>query len=146
MYHWRGPAMGEEKGRRLARADLWLPVPPGGGGQGGAVPAGSGAFRARAPEGFGRRRAASGVRRPRLRRGVRGGVLLGWEEHQRSRGGSVVAKTVVEARLRGDEEAFAWATASLGEARRSKKRRASALLEAVVEELAFDLGARHFPP
>jgi hypothetical protein len=58
----------------------------------------------------------------------------------------MVAKTVIEARLRGDEEAFAWATASLGEARRSKKRRASALLEAVVEELAFDLGARHFPP
>ena len=59
----------------------------------------------------------------------------------------MVAKTVVEARKRGDEEAFAWATASLGEARRSKKRRASALfLEAVVEELAFDLGARHFPP
>jgi hypothetical protein len=58
----------------------------------------------------------------------------------------VVAKTVVEAGLRGDEEAFAWATASLGEARRSKKRRASALLEAVVEELAFDLGARQFPP
>ena len=53
----------------------------------------------------------------------------------------MVAKTVVEARLRGDEEAFAWATASLGEARRSKKRRATALLEAVVEELAFDLGS-----
>src|SRR5918995_5916301 len=79
MYHWRGPRGGEEKGRRLARADLWLPVPPGGGGRGGAVPAGSGAFRARAPEGLGRRRAATGVRRPRLRRGVRGGVLLGWE-------------------------------------------------------------------
>ena len=59
----------------------------------------------------------------------------------------MVAKTVVEARLRGDEEAFAWATASLGEARRGKKRRATALfLEAVVEELAFELGARHFPP
>ena len=58
----------------------------------------------------------------------------------------MVAKTIVEARLRGDEEAFAWATASLGEARRGKKRRATALLEAVVEELAFDLGARHFPP
>ena len=58
----------------------------------------------------------------------------------------MVAKTVVEARLRGDEEALRWATASLGEARRSKKRRAAALLEAVVEELAFDLGARRFPP
>ena len=58
----------------------------------------------------------------------------------------MVAKTVVEARLRGDEEAFAWATASLEEARRSKKRRATGILEAVVEELAFDLGARHFPP
>ena len=58
----------------------------------------------------------------------------------------MVAKTVIEARLRGDEEAFAWATASLGEARRSKKRRSSAILEAVVEELAFDLGARRFPP
>ena len=58
----------------------------------------------------------------------------------------MIAKTVVETRLRRDEEAFAWATASLGEARRRKKRRASALLEAVVEELAFDLGARHFPP
>jgi hypothetical protein len=58
----------------------------------------------------------------------------------------MVAKTVVEARSCGDEEAFAWATASLGEARRSKKRRATALLEAVVDELAFDLGARYFPP
>jgi hypothetical protein len=58
----------------------------------------------------------------------------------------VVAKTVVEARLRGDEEAFAWATSSLGEVRRGKKRRSTALLEAVVEELAFELGARDFPP
>lgn len=58
----------------------------------------------------------------------------------------MVAKAAVEARVRGDEEAYAWATALLGEARRSKKRRATALLEAVVEELAFDLGARHFPP
>ena len=58
----------------------------------------------------------------------------------------MVAKTAVGARLHGDEEAFAWATASLGEARRSKKRRSIALLEAVVEELAFDLGARRFPP
>lgn len=58
----------------------------------------------------------------------------------------MVAKAAVETRLRGDDEAYAWATASLGEARRSKKRRAAALLEAVVEELAFDLGARHLPP
>ncbi len=58
----------------------------------------------------------------------------------------MVAKAAVGARLRGDEEAFAWATASLGEARRSKKRRSIALLEAVVEELAFDLGAKRFPP
>jgi hypothetical protein len=59
----------------------------------------------------------------------------------------VTTKTVTEAaRLRGDEEAFAWATASLGEARRGKKRRLAALLEAVVEELAFDLGAASFPP
>ena len=34
----------------------------------------------------------------------------------------------------------------LGEARRSKKQKSAALSEAVVEELAFDLGARHFPP
>lgn len=58
----------------------------------------------------------------------------------------MVAKTAIETTLRSDEDAFAWATASLGEARRSKKRKATALLEAVVEELAFDLGARRFPP
>lgn len=56
------------------------------------------------------------------------------------------AKTMIGTRSRGDEEAFAWATAALGDARRTKRRRATALLEAVVEELAFDLGARHFPP
>lgn len=48
--------------------------------------------------------------------------------------------------LLDDEEAFLWATASLGEARRSGKRRSIALLEAVVAELAFDLGAGDFPP
>ncbi len=58
----------------------------------------------------------------------------------------MIAKTVVEVGTRGDEEAFAWATASLGEARRSKRQKTAALLEAVVEELAFDLGAKHFPP
>ncbi len=48
--------------------------------------------------------------------------------------------------LRGDEEAFLWATASLEEARRDGKRRSAALLEAVLEELAFGLGAAGFPP
>ena len=57
----------------------------------------------------------------------------------------MVAKTI-ETRARQDEEAFVWATASLGEARRSNKQKSAALLEAVVEELAFDLGAKHFPP
>lgn len=46
----------------------------------------------------------------------------------------------------GDEEAFLWATAAMGEARRTEKLRSAALLEAVVEDLAFDLGARAFPP
>jgi hypothetical protein len=45
-----------------------------------------------------------------------------------------------------DEEAFLWATASLGEARRGGKRRSAGLLEAVVEDLAFGLGAGRFPP
>ncbi len=54
--------------------------------------------------------------------------------------------TVEAARLRGDEEAFLWATASLGEARRRERRRSAAILEAVVEELAFSLGAADFPP
>lgn len=49
-------------------------------------------------------------------------------------------------RLCGDEEAFLWATVSLGEARRDGKRRSAELLEAVVGELAFDLGAGDFPP
>lgn len=52
----------------------------------------------------------------------------------------------VATRLCGDEEALLWATASLGEARRDGKRRSAELLEAVVEELTFDLGARRFPP
>ncbi len=46
----------------------------------------------------------------------------------------------------GDEEAYLWATAALGEARRTGKQRSAGLLEAVVEDLAFDLGARAFPP
>jgi hypothetical protein len=54
-------------------------------------------------------------------------------------------KTVSEAGLY-NEESFLWATAALGEARRERKRRSAALLEAVVEELAFDLGAAAFPP
>jgi len=59
----------------------------------------------------------------------------------------VAATTAVElVRVRGDEEAFLWATSSLGKARREGKRRSAALLEAVVEELAFDLGAGDFPP
>lgn len=59
----------------------------------------------------------------------------------------MTTKTAIEAaRPRSAEEAFAWATASLGEARRAKKQRSAALLEAVVEELAFDLGAGGFPP
>lgn len=45
-----------------------------------------------------------------------------------------------------DEETFNWATTSLGEARQSGRERTVALLEAVVEELAFDLGAKAFPP
>jgi hypothetical protein len=62
-------------------------------------------------------------------------------------GWCVTTKVEVKAAgLCGDEEAFAWATASLGEARRGKKQRSAALLEAVVEELAFDLGAGGFPP
>jgi hypothetical protein len=48
--------------------------------------------------------------------------------------------------LCGDEEAFLWATSALGEARRTGKLRSAALLEAVVEDLAFELGAREFPP
>jgi hypothetical protein len=59
----------------------------------------------------------------------------------------MATETVLEAaRLRGDEEAFLWATASLGHARREVNRRLAALLEAVVEELAFGLGAASFPP
>jgi hypothetical protein len=59
----------------------------------------------------------------------------------------VATKTAAEATgLRGDEEAFLWATASLGEARRDGRERTAALLQAVVEELAFGLGARAFPP
>lgn len=54
--------------------------------------------------------------------------------------------TADRAKLLGDEEALLWATASLGEARRAGKRRSIALLEAVVAELAFDLGAGKFPP
>lgn len=45
-----------------------------------------------------------------------------------------------------DEEAVLWASAALGEARRGGRLGAAALLEAVVEELAFELGARDFPP
>jgi hypothetical protein len=48
--------------------------------------------------------------------------------------------------LRGDEEASLWATASLREARQGGERTSAALLEAVVEEQAFGLGARGFPP
>ena len=47
---------------------------------------------------------------------------------------------------RGDEEAFLWATAALGQARKDGKGRARVALEALVEDLAFDLGARSFPP
>ena len=54
--------------------------------------------------------------------------------------------TAGRAELLGDEEALLWATASLGEARRAGKRKPIALLEAVVAELAFDLGAGRFPP
>lgn len=50
------------------------------------------------------------------------------------------------AKTRGDEEAFLWATAALGEARRQKKNRTENLLGALVEDLAFALGARSFPP
>lgn len=53
---------------------------------------------------------------------------------------------VETARPCDDEEAFLWATASLGEARRNDKRRSAALLEAVVEDLAFGLGAGRYPP
>jgi hypothetical protein len=48
--------------------------------------------------------------------------------------------------LRGDEETVLWATASLGGACREGRRASAALLEVLVEELAFDLGARTFPP
>ncbi|QIN84423.1 hypothetical protein GBA63_18580 [Rubrobacter tropicus] len=53
---------------------------------------------------------------------------------------------VEKAGVCGDEEAFLRATASLGEARRDGKCRSAELLAAVVEELAFDLGAGDFPP
>ena len=46
----------------------------------------------------------------------------------------------------GDDEAFLWATAALGEARRTEKLRSAALLKAVVEELAFDLARELFLP
>jgi hypothetical protein len=59
----------------------------------------------------------------------------------------VTTKTVAgTTRLCGDEEAFLWAIASLGEVRRDGKRRSAELLEAVAGELTFDLGARRFPP
>ena len=57
-----------------------------------------------------------------------------------------VGTAVRAAGLRGDEEAFLWATAALGEARKSHRSRSQAALEAVVEDLAFGLGARSFPP
>jgi hypothetical protein len=45
-----------------------------------------------------------------------------------------------------DEEAFLWASAALGEAHRGGKLGSAALLEAMVENLAFELGARDFSP
>lgn len=54
--------------------------------------------------------------------------------------------TVGAQRLRGDEEAFRWATAALGAARRREESRSLPMLEALVEDLAFGLGARSFPP
>ena len=48
--------------------------------------------------------------------------------------------------MRGDEEAFLWATVALGEARERGSSRVRASLEALLEDLAFDLGARSFPP
>lgn len=58
-----------------------------------------------------------------------------------------MAETALQAvEMRGDEEAFLWATAALGEARKHPKRRTNAALEALVEDLAFGLGARSFPP
>lgn len=59
----------------------------------------------------------------------------------------MAADTAVRAvGTRGDEEAFLWATAALREARRHPASRARAVLEALVQDLAFDLGARSFPP
>ncbi len=59
----------------------------------------------------------------------------------------MAVQTAVRAeQTRGDEEAFLWATAALGEARKNGKGRTRAVLEALVEDLAFDLGARSFPP
>lgn len=58
----------------------------------------------------------------------------------------MAVRTAEAQRFLGDEEAFAWATASLGEARREGRSRTVALLESVGAELAFDLGANVFPP
>jgi hypothetical protein len=58
----------------------------------------------------------------------------------------MTVETTVPKMLAGDEEAFAWATASLGEARRDGKYKTVALLEPIVAELAFDLGANVCPP
>lgn len=58
----------------------------------------------------------------------------------------MAVETTVPKTLADDEEAFAWATASLGEARRDGRKKTVALLEPVVAELAFGLGANVFPP
>lgn len=58
----------------------------------------------------------------------------------------MTAGTAAPKMLAGDEEAFAWATASLGEARKDGRKKVVVLLELVVAELAFDLGANVFPP
>ena len=56
-------------------------------------------------------------------------------------------RTAVRAKnVREDEEAFLWATAALGEARANNRTRARKVLEALVEDLAFGLGAHSFPP
>lgn len=58
----------------------------------------------------------------------------------------MVEETVGTRTLPEDEATFLWATAALGEARGRDGSRARHLLEAVVEDLAFELGARSFPP
>lgn len=62
------------------------------------------------------------------------------------RGSNIMRTTLGSVEMTRDEEAFNWATTSLGEARQSGRESTVALLEAVVEELAFELGAKAFPP